>query len=510
MISSPTRSGKGAAAALVAKRPTASPPTRRCSWSPTRWPRSRLWAARRAHARKATIVARHRQRRQDRHQGSADARARAARRRAFASAGSLNNHWGVPLSLARMPRRRAYGVFEMGMNHRRRDRRADAAWSGPHVAVITTVEPAHLGFFASVEAIADAKAEIFTRHGARRHRHPQPRQSAFRATRRRGTARGVAHILGFGSMATPMCGSLDVELHATQQRRHRERRGRDRRLPPRQRRPALGDEQPRRARRGHGGRRRCRRGRRRAGAVSQPLAGRGKRHRVPLAGGSSALIDESYNASPASMRAAFAVLGARSAEAGGRRIAVLGDMLELGDGCAQPSRRAGAAADRRRRSISSSPPALRCARCTTRCRAARRGAHAATAAELAAIVGERLRPGDVVTVKGSLRQPHAATWWSTSLAGLAKSARDVASGDLAHAVPSLRPSRRPIRAVQPVPLHHLPLGRRGRDGAVHQLRLRPADHRLAAHEAGAKASRSASTDRKATSSPRRARPPWAG
>ena len=83
-----------------------------------------------------------------------------ARAPTYASAGSLNNQWGVPLSLARMPRDCAYGVFELGMNH--------AGEIGPlsrqvrpHVAIITTVEPAHLEFFASVEAIADAKAEIF-------------------------------------------------------------------------------------------------------------------------------------------------------------------------------------------------------------------------------------------------------------------------------------------------------------------------------------------------------------
>src|SRR5262249_56317394 len=77
-----------------------------------------------------------------------------------ASSASYNNHWGVPLSLARCPQSAKYAVLEMGMNH-----------SGeiapltrlvrPHVAIVTTVEPVHLEFFESVEAIADAKAEIF-------------------------------------------------------------------------------------------------------------------------------------------------------------------------------------------------------------------------------------------------------------------------------------------------------------------------------------------------------------
>ena len=78
----------------------------------------------------------------------------------YASAGGLNNHWGAPLSLARLPPEAAYGVFELGMNHAG-EIAPLTRLVRPHIAVITTVEPAHLGFFPSVEAIADAKAEIF-------------------------------------------------------------------------------------------------------------------------------------------------------------------------------------------------------------------------------------------------------------------------------------------------------------------------------------------------------------
>ena len=77
-----------------------------------------------------------------------------------ASAASYNNHWGVPLSLARMPRNTVYGVFEIGMNHAG-EIRALVKQVRPHVAVITTVVAAHLEYFGTVEAIADAKAEIF-------------------------------------------------------------------------------------------------------------------------------------------------------------------------------------------------------------------------------------------------------------------------------------------------------------------------------------------------------------
>ena len=78
----------------------------------------------------------------------------------YASAGGLNNHWGAPLSLARLPPEAGYGVFELGMNHAG-EIAVLSRLVQPHVAVITTVEPAHFGFFPSVEAIADAKAEIF-------------------------------------------------------------------------------------------------------------------------------------------------------------------------------------------------------------------------------------------------------------------------------------------------------------------------------------------------------------
>ena len=77
-----------------------------------------------------------------------------------ASAASYNNHWGVPLSLARMARDTAYGMFEIGMNHEG-EIRALVGQVRPHIAVITTIAAAHLEYFGTLEAIADAKAEIF-------------------------------------------------------------------------------------------------------------------------------------------------------------------------------------------------------------------------------------------------------------------------------------------------------------------------------------------------------------
>ena len=77
-----------------------------------------------------------------------------------ASAASFNNHWGVPLSLARCPATVRFAIFEIGMNHAG-EIEPLVKMVRPHVAVITTVEPVHLEFFAGIEAIADAKAEIF-------------------------------------------------------------------------------------------------------------------------------------------------------------------------------------------------------------------------------------------------------------------------------------------------------------------------------------------------------------
>jgi UDP-N-acetylmuramoyl-tripeptide--D-alanyl-D-alanine ligase len=132
----------------------------------------------------------------------------------------------------------------------------------------------------------------------------------------------------------------------------------------------------------------------------QPLEGRGRRHKVAVTGGTAELIDESYNASPASMRAAFAVIGAAEPPKGGRRIAVLGDMLELGEESrrlhtelAEPLIASGVnlvfTVGRDMRGLHDALPKRL------------RGAHAATSTEMAEIVIRRLRPGDIVTVKGS-------------------------------------------------------------------------------------------------------------
>ena len=246
----------------------------------------------------------------------------------FASAGGLNNHWGAPLSLARMPPDAAYGIFELGMNHAG-EIAALTRLVRPHIAVITTIEPAHLGFFPSVEAIADAKAEIFgglEPGGVAVLNRDNPHFARLAAAGRAA----AAEVVSFGTHPEATVRLLDYILEA---------RGSifDVALPDLTLRchlPAPGRHwvmnavavlaaviaagaDPRRAAE--------------ALAGLEELPGRGRRYELSWQGGTLTLIDESYNANPAAMRAALAVFGAMSPAAGARRVAVLGDMLELGE-----------------------------------------------------------------------------------------------------------------------------------------------------------------------------------
>jgi UDP-N-acetylmuramoyl-tripeptide--D-alanyl-D-alanine ligase len=318
--------------------------------------------------------------------------------RAFASSGSLNNHWGVPLSLSRLPPNADYGIFELGMNH---PGEIDALvrMVRPHIAVITTIEPVHLGFFASVEAIADAKAEIFNAvepGGAAVLNRDNPH---FVRLAKAAQAHGIARIIGFGEHPDAAVRLIDCELHPDASVVTAAVMGEvidySLGLPGRHWvmnslavlatvHAAGGDIAAAAA----------------ALATLAPLAGRGQRHAIPLASSSFTLIDESYNASPASMRAAFSVLAGTEPGTDGRRIAVLGDMLELGAesarlhaALAQPLVEAGIdlvfTLGNEMRALDESLPA------------AQRGGHADTVDELATLLGRRLRAGDVVTIKGS-------------------------------------------------------------------------------------------------------------
>jgi UDP-N-acetylmuramoyl-tripeptide--D-alanyl-D-alanine ligase len=251
---------------------------------------------------------------------------RASRGQAHRSVRSYNNHVGVPLSLARMPARGRYGVFEMGMNHAG-EIAALTAQVRPHVAVITTIAPAHIENLGSEEAIADAKAEIFTAL--------EPGGTAvipadslhFERLRDQALAAG-AKIISFGRAAHADLRLLDAIPAANGGALVTADLG-DTRLCYSVAEPgehwianSLAVMAAVRAAGGDLGS---------AGlalAEMGGLKGRGARHRIAATGGRALLIDESYNANPTSMRATLRQLGQTPAS---RRIAVLGSMKELGD-----------------------------------------------------------------------------------------------------------------------------------------------------------------------------------
>jgi UDP-N-acetylmuramoyl-tripeptide--D-alanyl-D-alanine ligase len=245
-----------------------------------------------------------------------------------ASAASFNNHWGVPLSLARCPADARFAVFEIGMNHAG-EITPLVKMVRPRVAVITTVEPVHLEFFSGIEAIADAKAEIFEGVEVGGAVVLNRDNSQFARLSRRARKLGISRIVSFGENKKAEARLLDLSLHATCSAVHAE---------------ILGHEVTYKL--GVPGRHMAMNSLAVLAAASLagadlalaslslsqlvPAAGRGVRHTLVAAGGEITLIDESYNANPASMAAALSVLGQAKVGAQGRRIAVLGDMLELG------------------------------------------------------------------------------------------------------------------------------------------------------------------------------------
>ncbi len=246
-----------------------------------------------------------------------------------ASAASFNNHWGVPLSLALLPAETSYAVFEIGMNHPG-EIRPLVGLVRPHVAIITLIAPAHLGHFRDLDEIAEAKAEIFEGvvPGGSAILKADDEKCGLLADYARKA--GVADIATFGEgagadfrliayEATHEGAKIDAEIAGEPLRfslatpgRHMAQNvlavlGASHRI------SADIDKV--------------------ASALAgwRAVKGRGARHQLALAGGGSVtLIDDSYNANPASMRAALDVLARAEPGQGARRIAVLGDMLELG------------------------------------------------------------------------------------------------------------------------------------------------------------------------------------
>lgn len=246
---------------------------------------------------------------------------------AHRSVKSYNNHTGVPLSLSRMPADTRFGIFEMGMNHPG-ELSALTQLVRPHVAIVTTVAPAHAGFFDSEEQIADAKAEIFEGlepEGVAIMPFDNPHYARLRAKAERHAARLVS--FGFGDGADVRANEV-LEAHGGGSeviaKVH------DRQLQFRISAPgrhwvsnalaviaaveATGADIANAALA--------------LGSLAE-MPGRGARHDIATRdGGTALLIDESYNANPASMRATLQQFAREPAEG---KILVLGAMGELGD-----------------------------------------------------------------------------------------------------------------------------------------------------------------------------------
>lgn len=249
---------------------------------------------------------------------------RSSRGKAHRSVKSYNNHVGVPLSLSRMPRDTQYGVFEMGMNHPG-ELRELTRLVRPHAAIVTTIAPAHIEFFKDEAAIADAKAEIFEGlmpGGVAILPADNAQYRRLRAAAEKYTdnivsfgfsadadVRVLDHVgaAGGGSLITAKLpgGSLCYTL--SQSGDHWIANS----LAVLAAVEAVGGDL---AAAGL------------AMAELGGLAGRGARHKIAVGGGEALLLDESYNANPASMAATLAELGKFE----GRKVAVLGTMKELG------------------------------------------------------------------------------------------------------------------------------------------------------------------------------------
>jgi len=245
-----------------------------------------------------------------------------------ASAASYNNHWGVPLSLARCPQQARFAVFEMGMNH--------AGEIGPlsrlvqpHIAIVTTVAPVHLEYFRSVEEIADAKAEIFEGLMPGGAAVLNCDNAQFGRLAERARAAKVGRIVCFGENEKADARLISCALQPASSTVRASILGEDvtYKLGAPGKHLVLNSLAVLAAAKLAGADLAIA-----ALALADltPASGRGTRIELNLPGGTALLIDESYNANPVSMRAALDLLGQAALGPRGRRIAVLGDMLELG------------------------------------------------------------------------------------------------------------------------------------------------------------------------------------
>lgn len=316
----------------------------------------------------------------------------AAKGPTYASAANLNNHIGTPLSLARLPKSARYAVFELAMNHSN-EITPLARMVTPHLALITTIGVAHIANFKDGrQGIAQAKAEIFDGLDEEGLVILPRDDDYYEFLHKAAKARGIRKIFSFGKHPEANARLLDLSPDALEA----DILGTKLSFHP----PAAGEHMAQNAL---------------AALLAAhvtgaelafsadalesftPLKGRGQQRRLQIAGGVITIIDDCYNANPQSMLAAIKVL----AEAdGGRRIAVIGDMLELGDIAEK------AHADLAPALLEGGTDLVFCAgplakKLYDALPAEKRGAWAETAGDLAPKVAATLIPGDTILVKGS-------------------------------------------------------------------------------------------------------------
>ncbi|MGH6674342.1 MAG: UDP-N-acetylmuramoylalanyl-D-glutamyl-2,6-diaminopimelate--D-alanyl-D-alanine ligase [Xanthobacteraceae bacterium] len=316
-----------------------------------------------------------------------------------ASVASYNNHWGVPLSLARCPTGARYAVLEMGMNHAG-EIAALTRLVRPHVAVITTIAPVHLEFFGSLAKIAEAKAEIFLGLEAGGAAIINRDIAQFTLLKCRAKEAGVARVVSFGQhtqadarlikcVLHPHCSTVVAQICGTELTYKIGAPGRhivDNSLAVLAAATLAGADLALAAL---------------ALSGLKPVSGRGAPIEIDVGGGAALVIDESYNANPASVNAALALLGRANIGPRGRRIAVLGDMLELG--AKGPTLHRALAKQVGANAIDlvfCCGPLMR--NLWETLPATRRGGYADDSAALESQVLAVIRAGDVIMVKGSL------------------------------------------------------------------------------------------------------------
>ncbi|WP_419905684.1 UDP-N-acetylmuramoylalanyl-D-glutamyl-2,6-diaminopimelate--D-alanyl-D-alanine ligase [Kiloniella sp.] len=317
-----------------------------------------------------------------------------------ASAASFNNHWGVPLSLARMQRNAVYAINEMGMNSPGEIRELSKLVR-PHVAIISTIEAVHFEFFKSTEEIAEAKCEIFEAMNAEGAAVLNRDHPLFDLMADRARQNGVTNIIGFGESNQADARLIGYELFAEYSRVQADICGEVldytisnpgfhwilNSLATLAAIKSVGADVTKAAQ---------------DLSTLHGLAGRGEKTIIALDQGQSfELIDDSYNASPVSVRASINVLANATPNNTGRRIAVLGDMLELG----RKSRKmhadlAGPINDSGIDLVFTCGPHMEALH--EALPPEMRGVHSENSQELAAVITDVVQADDVISVKGSL------------------------------------------------------------------------------------------------------------